>query len=116
MSPSSIRLTRSRTPVVSVCLIRDRLCGPAIPEMSEENREFIQRAFDLIDENHNGRISRYELTRAARVLGYNPTLKEAQSMIDSVDADGEYMQWSSGIRSGFGPRGLGFESWATTRP
>ncbi|GFS18242.1 hypothetical protein ElyMa_003259100 [Elysia marginata] len=54
-----------------------------------------------------------------RVLGYNPTLKEAKSMIDSVDADvdadGEYTQWSSGRRSGFGPRGLGFESWATTR-
>ena len=48
----------------------------------------IQRAFDMIDENHNGRISKFELTRAARVLGYNPTLKEAQGMIDAVDADG----------------------------
>ncbi|KAK3736970.1 hypothetical protein RRG08_027837 [Elysia crispata] len=59
-----------------------------VPEMSEEHREYIQRAFDLIDENHNGRISKFELTRAARVLGYNPTLKEAQGMIDAVDADG----------------------------
>ncbi|GFO44904.1 calmodulin [Plakobranchus ocellatus] len=57
-------------------------------DLSEDQKNFIKKAFELLDENHNGRISKHELTRAARVFGYNPTLKEAQKMIDEVDANG----------------------------
>ena len=47
------------------------------------------RAFRKIDTNGNGQISTDELERASRVLGYNPSRKEVEEMIASVDDDGE---------------------------
>ena len=41
----------------------------------------------MIDSNGNGKICASELARAARVLGYNPTSKEVDQMIASVDQD-----------------------------
>ncbi|XP_076456692.1 calmodulin-like [Babylonia areolata] len=55
--------------------------------LSSEQMTHVRRAFRMIDSNGNGRISSSELARAARVLGYNPSLREVQQMIASVDHD-----------------------------
>lgn len=41
----------------------------------------IDKIFEKMDLNHDGRISVMELTKAARLLGLNPTRQEAEQMI-----------------------------------
>ncbi|KAH3802310.1 neo-calmodulin-like [Dreissena polymorpha] len=45
----------------------------------------IDEIFDQMDQNHDGRISVHELKKAARLLGLNPTLKEAEQMIEDCN-------------------------------
>lgn len=45
----------------------------------------IDAIFDRIDLNHDGRISSVELTKAAQYLGFNPTKKEAEEMIQECN-------------------------------
>ena len=50
----------------------------------------VDTIFEAMDLNHDGRISVIELTKAARYLGYNPTKKEAEQMINDCNPSREY--------------------------
>ncbi|XP_060587403.1 neo-calmodulin-like [Ruditapes philippinarum] len=47
----------------------------------KQGKDGIDEIFEKMDLNHDGRISVYELTKAARLLGLNPTAEDAEQMI-----------------------------------
>lgn len=49
----------------------------------------LKEAFDLYDQDHNGRISATELHQILNRLGQNCTLQDCTRMITSVDANGD---------------------------
>ena len=51
----------------------------------------MDKIFESMDLNHDGRISVIELTKAARFLGYNPTKKEAEEMINDCNPSRTYL-------------------------
>ncbi|KAL8581324.1 hypothetical protein ACOMHN_034403 [Nucella lapillus] len=54
---------------------------------TEEQMEYITRAFKATDSNGNGLISKTELERASRMLGYTLSKSEVDQMMASVDKD-----------------------------
>ncbi|GCA64273.1 hypothetical protein KIPB_013786 [Kipferlia bialata] len=57
-------------------------------ELSKEQIDEYQEAFNLFDKNGDGTITTKELGTVMRSLGQNPTEAELQDMINEVDADG----------------------------
>lgn len=51
----------------------------------KNEKQDIDKIFEQMDLNHDGRISVMELTKAARLLGLNPTRKEAEMMIQDCN-------------------------------
>ncbi|XP_033749097.1 calmodulin-beta-like [Pecten maximus] len=56
-----------------------------IPDLDKE----IEDTFVLIDTDGDGRISKEEMVKAASLMGFNPTSKDADTMIKMADADGD---------------------------
>jgi calmodulin len=50
----------------------------------------IKEAFNVFDENHDGKITADELERVIRRLGMRPTDTDLRQMIEEVDSDSEY--------------------------
>ncbi|KAK3087738.1 hypothetical protein FSP39_010002 [Pinctada imbricata] len=48
----------------------------------------IQRSFRVLDTDKNGRLSVNELINGLRVIGLNPTQREAKQLIEEVDKSG----------------------------
>ena len=57
-------------------------------EISAEQLNEYQEAFQLFDKNGDGTITVTELGTVMKSLGNNPTDAELQDMIDECDADG----------------------------
>jgi len=57
-------------------------------ELTEEQKQEIQEAFDLFDTDGSGSIDAKELKVAMRALGFEPKKEEIQKMIADVDDDG----------------------------
>ncbi|KAK9163301.1 hypothetical protein Syun_004203 [Stephania yunnanensis] len=54
-----------------------------------DTKEELMKAFRIIDQDNNGKISAEDIHRIARELGENFTDKEIQEMVDEADRDGE---------------------------
>nr|XP_043617219.1 calcium-binding protein CML24-like [Erigeron canadensis] len=54
-----------------------------------DDEKELREAFDLYDQNKNGKISANELHSVLKSLGEKSTLKECKQMIASVDVDGD---------------------------
>ncbi|KAK7092120.1 uncharacterized protein [Littorina saxatilis] len=74
--------------------------------LTEEQMQKVKRAFRMLDANGNGMISTAELRQAAQVLGYNPTRKEAEQMVNTVDNDRngqiDFKEFASMMRDRYG--------------
>merc|ERR1711924_508729 len=57
-------------------------------ELTEEQKQEIEEAFDLFDTDGSGSIDSKELKVAMRALGFEPKKEEIQKMIPDVDDDG----------------------------
>ncbi|XP_075255137.1 uncharacterized protein LOC142347875 [Convolutriloba macropyga] len=57
-------------------------------QLSPEQIQVFQEAFDLFDREHCGSITTDELSIVMRSLDQNPTDSELRDMINEVDADG----------------------------
>ena len=53
-------------------------------ELSAEQRDELQDAFDLFDKDGDGTISAKELIVVMRSIGLNSTIEEVQSMMDEI--------------------------------
>ena len=56
-------------------------------ELSAEQRDELQDAFDLFDKDGDGTISAKELIVVMRSIGLNSTIEEVQSMMDEIVPD-----------------------------
>ncbi|XP_030836871.1 caltractin [Strongylocentrotus purpuratus] len=61
--------------------------GPK-PELTEEQKQEIQEAFDLFDTEGTGTIDAKELKVAMRALGFEPKKEEIKKMIQDIDKEG----------------------------
>ncbi|XP_022906299.2 uncharacterized protein [Onthophagus taurus] len=57
-------------------------------ELTEEQKNDIQEAFDLFDHERSGHIDTKELKVAIRALGFEPRKEEIKKMIAEIDKDG----------------------------
>lgn len=57
-------------------------------ELTKEQIEVLEDAFNLFDKDGNHEIDKYELKEIMRALGFNPTPDEVDQMIKEVDEDG----------------------------
>jgi len=57
-------------------------------ELTEEQKQEIQEAFDLFDTDGSGTIDAKELKVAMRALGFEPKKEEIKKMITDIDKDG----------------------------
>ncbi|KAJ8322150.1 hypothetical protein KUTeg_000621 [Tegillarca granosa] len=57
-------------------------------EATEVEDQEIKKTFAKLDRNGDGRISVDELVKGARYLGINPTIDDAEAMIQEIDANG----------------------------
>ena len=48
----------------------------------------IQRSFNVLDVDKNGRLSLSEVVNGLRVCGLNPTKKETKEILDKIDKSG----------------------------
>eukprot|EP01027_Heterolobosea_sp_BB2_P008623 GEZU01012796.1.p1 GENE.GEZU01012796.1~~GEZU01012796.1.p1 ORF type:complete len:200 (-),score=46.76 GEZU01012796.1:163-681(-) len=62
--------------------------GKGKPELTEEQKNEIQEAFDLFDTDGSGTIDAKELKVAMRALGFEPKKEEIKKMIADIDKDG----------------------------
>ncbi|XP_033617473.1 centrin-2-like [Fukomys damarensis] len=58
------------------------------PELTEEQKQEIQEAFDLFDADGTRTIDVKELKVAMRALGFEPKKEEIKKMISEIDEDG----------------------------
>lgn len=58
-------------------------------EITAEEREEFQEAFNLFDRDGDGLISTKELGSVLRSLGQTPTEAEVQALISEADTDGK---------------------------
>eukprot|EP00924_Labyrinthula_sp_SR-Ha-C_P002689 maker-scaffold_13-snap-gene-4.0-mRNA-1 protein AED:0.24 eAED:0.24 QI:0/0.5/0.33/1/0.5/1/3/50/333 len=58
-------------------------------ELTQEQRQEIQEAFDLFDTDGSGTIDAKELKVAMRALGFEPKKEEIKKMIADIDKDGD---------------------------
>ncbi|KAJ8322146.1 hypothetical protein KUTeg_000617 [Tegillarca granosa] len=56
-------------------------------EATEVEDQEIKKTFAKLDRNGDGRISVDELVKGARYLGINPTIDDAEAMIQEIDAN-----------------------------
>lgn len=60
----------------------------AIKDLTSEEVEDLKETFRTFDKDGNGEIDLNELRTVMTSLGYNPTDKQLQDMMDKVDLDG----------------------------
>ncbi|XP_011083219.1 caltractin isoform X1 [Sesamum indicum] len=66
----------------------DEFCHMMTAKFGErDTEEELMKAFNIIDQDKNGKISAADIQRIARELGENFTEKEIQDMIDEADRD-----------------------------
>uniref|UniRef100_A0A8D2DIF1 EF-hand domain-containing protein n=1 Tax=Sciurus vulgaris TaxID=55149 RepID=A0A8D2DIF1_SCIVU len=58
------------------------------PELTEEQKQEIQEAFDLFDADETGTIDVKELKVAMRALGFEPKKEKIEKMISEIDKEG----------------------------
>ncbi|CAA0839338.1 Probable calcium-binding protein CML27 [Striga hermonthica] len=63
-------------------------CGGAGDGVEADNKQ-LKEAFDLYDQDKNGKISANELHAVLRSLGEKCSLRDCRQMISNVDADGD---------------------------
>ncbi|MBA0581764.1 hypothetical protein Gorai_023935 [Gossypium raimondii] len=54
-----------------------------------DTKEELTKAFQIIDQDNNGKISAQDIERIANELGVNLTKKEIQDMIEEADKDND---------------------------
>ncbi|GER28250.1 calcium binding protein [Striga asiatica] len=64
-------------------------CGGGAGDGAEVDNKELKEAFDLYDQDKNGKISANELHAVLRCLGEKCSLKDCRRMISNVDADGD---------------------------
>uniref|UniRef100_A0A673V118 Centrin 1 n=2 Tax=Suricata suricatta TaxID=37032 RepID=A0A673V118_SURSU len=64
-----------------------RKVGPK-PELTEDQKQEVRKAFDLFDADGSGTIDVKELKVAMRALGFEPRKEEMKKMISEVDKQG----------------------------
>lgn len=63
-------------------------------QLTEEQIAEFKEAFSLFDKDGDGTITTKELGTVMRSLGQNPTEAELQDMINEVDADGKFYNFT----------------------
>jgi len=54
-----------------------------------DSKEELTKAFRIIDQDRNGKISNIDIQRIAKELGVNLTLEEIQDMVQEADRNGD---------------------------
>ncbi|CAC5414831.1 CALM [Mytilus coruscus] len=58
-------------------------------DLSKEEMEEIRKTFNILDKNHDGRLSKTELIKGIHLLKVNPTEVEAEDIMTELDLDGD---------------------------
>uniref|UniRef100_A0A803L4W6 EF-hand domain-containing protein n=1 Tax=Chenopodium quinoa TaxID=63459 RepID=A0A803L4W6_CHEQI len=66
----------------------DEFCHMMTAKMGErDTKEELMKAFRIIDQDNNGKISPEDIQRVAKELGENFTVKDIQDMVEEADRD-----------------------------
>ncbi|XP_063406529.1 uncharacterized protein LOC134690486 [Mytilus trossulus] len=69
-------------------------------DMSKEEMEEIRRTFNLLDINHDGRLSKTEIIKGIHLLKVNPTEVEAEDIMSELDLDGDgLVSWEEYLKA-----------------
>merc|ERR1719315_445529 len=64
-------------------------------DLSQEDLDYIDSMFDMMDINQDGSISLKELTKAMKAQGNKPKNQEIRKMLEEADTDGDgEIDWS----------------------
>ncbi|CAG2219424.1 CALM [Mytilus edulis] len=58
-------------------------------DLCKEEIEEIRKTFNLLDKNHDGRLSKTEIIKGIHLLKVNPTEVEADDIMNELDLDGD---------------------------
>lgn len=64
-------------------------CLKQEPNLREEQVKLIMQSFSALDENGDGKISKRELSRAYKLVGFNPTKAHIDSVVQEHDANAD---------------------------
>ncbi|KZV42471.1 caltractin [Dorcoceras hygrometricum] len=74
----------------------DEFCHMMTAKFGErDTKEELMKAFNIIDQDKNGKISFADIQRIGKELGENFTEKEIQDMIDEADRDRKFALFST---------------------
>ncbi|KAG8383334.1 hypothetical protein BUALT_Bualt04G0001700 [Buddleja alternifolia] len=74
----------------------DEFCHMMTAKFGErDTKEELMKAFHIIDQDKNGKISAADIQRIGKELGENFTEKEIQDMIDEADRDRKFSLFNS---------------------